>query len=393
MQKTRRTFQAGFLALTLVGVFVLAGNAERWCPFGGVEALHTYLSEGTMTCSLAVSNFYVLAGLLLVVLLLRRAFCSYICPIGTLTEWTGKLGPVLGIGPVQVPQKVDRLLSLLKYGVLALILYVTWNADELLFRTADPCYALISRHGEDITVWAYVVSAAILLGGLVTAVPFCRWLCPLAAVMSPFSRFGLMRIKHSEDVCIDCGQCSEACPMNIPVHHRKEVNVARCTTCMTCISVCPVAGEGGLTWGLPGNVGRPWPQATVVGILLAAMIVVVSASYAFPLPSFFKERGTAPAVTHALDLEVQGVACRGSSNLLWYFLSRDDFFEVPGYLKLETWPEPGTARVRIFYDPEKTDPGSIKEALITPYHDEHQDLERESPFTIEGYAPWDSGGT
>jgi len=389
MLTTRRIFQGAFLAFTLFGVFVLAGDAERWCPFGGVEALHTYITEGNMTCSLAVSNFYVLAGLLLVVLLVRRAFCSYICPIGTITEWFGKLGERLGLRPRHIPQGVECVLSLLKYGVLALILYVTWTADELLFRTADPCYALISRHGEDITIWAYIISGAILLGALVVTVPFCRWLCPLAAVMNPFSRFGLLRIKHSEDACNSCGLCTKACPMNIAVHEMKEVKAARCTSCMNCISACPVSEKDVLLWGPPRIVGRRWPQAAAAGILLTVMITVVGASYAFPLPSFFKERGQASAVTRTLDLKIKGLQCRGSATLLTYFLFRDDVFEVSGYLKLEAWPDSEEySKICIYYDPTMTNPESIKEAIVSPYHEEFQDYEHISPFEIEGYAPW-----
>jgi len=33
----RTWLQLWFLVLTLVGVFAFAGNAEAWCPFGGVE--------------------------------------------------------------------------------------------------------------------------------------------------------------------------------------------------------------------------------------------------------------------------------------------------------------------------------------------------------------------
>lgn len=388
MQATRRTIQAGFLALTLAGVFVFRANAERWCPFGGVEALKTYVVEGNMTCSLAVSNFYALAGLLAVVLVLRRAFCSHICPIGTITEWLGKLAARLGLKPRVVPARVDRVLSLLKYAALALIVWVTWRADELLFRAADPCYALLSRHGEDITFWAYVVSGGILVGALLTPVPFCRWLCPLAAVMNPLSRFGLARVIRDEDACVGCGKCRTACPMQIPVDDRTEVRDARCTTCLSCVSACPTRARGALSWGPPRRWARAWPQPVLAIILLAAVGVVVAAAYALPIASFVKTRGETPAEVETLDLRVQGVKCRGSSNLLYYFLTRDDVFEAPGYLKLETWPGAGFSRVRVTYDPAQSDPAAIREAIVMPVHEEMQNFERDSPFEIEGYAPW-----
>ena len=80
------------------------------------------------------------------------------------------------------------MLALLKYAVLAIILYATWSTGELLFRGYDPCYALISRHGEDITFWAYAVAGAIVVASLVIVVPFCRWFCPLAAGAQSSSR-------------------------------------------------------------------------------------------------------------------------------------------------------------------------------------------------------------
>ncbi|MFH1834469.1 MAG: 4Fe-4S binding protein [bacterium] len=392
MPTTRRIFQAGFLALTLVGVFVIAGNAERWCPFGGVEALYTYLGEGDMVCSLAVTNFFVLGGLLLVTLLLRRGFCSYVCPIGTITEWLGKLAVKLGIKPRNVPQVAENLLGLLKYGVLALILYVTWTAGELHFRVADPCYALISRHGEDITFWAYVVSGAILIGAFFLSVPFCRWLCPLAAVMNPLSRFGLMRIKRDEEICLDCGKCEKACPMNIPLANVREVKAARCTSCQTCISSCPTKGASALYWGIPGRSTRRWSQTAAAIVLLGTMVSIVGASQLFPLPSFIKKRGEEPAVTETVDLRIKGITCRGSSNLFTFFLFRDDVFSVPGYLRIEAWPGQGYAPVKVHYDPEVANPELIKEAIVTPYFDEFQGYDRMSPFEIEGYAPWGDGG-
>ncbi len=87
MSRTRRCVQFGFLLLVLVGVYVVGGNCERWCPFGGVEALYTYVHEGNMLCSLGTANFFMLGGVLLMTLLMRRAFCGYACPIGTISEW------------------------------------------------------------------------------------------------------------------------------------------------------------------------------------------------------------------------------------------------------------------------------------------------------------------
>ncbi len=390
MKTTRRILQLGFLVLTLVGVFVVRGNAERWCPFGGVEAIYTYATEGNMICSLGVSNFYILAAVLLVALLLRRAFCGYMCPIGTISEWLQAGAKWVGLNPARVPYALDRGLAKLKYLVLAIILYFTWTYGELEFRVADPCYALISRHGEDITFWAYVVAGAIVVGSLFVMVPFCRWLCPLAAVFHPFSRFGFTRITRDQEACIDCGECSAVCPMAIPVAELREVKAARCTSCLNCVDSCPVTESGAITWGPPRAFGRHWPHAALIAIMLLCVTGAVVAAYVFPIPSFVQVaegRGAPPAEAATLELQVYNLACRGNASLFAYFLERDDQGEVPGYLKIEAWPGPGAAEVHVTYDPAQANEAAIKEAITEPYYDLVADVWRPSPFEIVGYDP------
>lgn len=383
MKTTRRIIQFAFLALVVVGVFIYRGNAERWCPFGGVEALYTYFTEGNMLCSLGVSNFYILAAVLLITLIAKRAFCGYLCPIGTISEWLGAIGAKIGLRRKGVQAGVDRVLSLLKYGVLAVILYFTCQAAELIFRGFDPCYALLSRHGEDITFWAYVVAGAIVLGSFLVMMPFCRWLCPLAAVLNPFSRAALTRIHRNEEACISCGSCSTECPMDIPVDRVREVAHARCLSCLNCVAACPTSEAGAISWG-PG-IGRRkrWPQALLVVVLLGSVSAAVAAAYLVPIASFIKTRGEAPATTEAIELRVHDLTCRGRANLLVYFVERDDEFELPRYLKIEAWPGPGASRVRITFDPTQTDVAAIRDAIIEPYYDAVENIWRHSPFKIE----------
>jgi Pyruvate/2-oxoacid:ferredoxin oxidoreductase delta subunit len=386
MKRNRRIVQGAVLAFVLLGVFVWGGHCERWCPFGGVEALYTYAAEGNMLCSLGTSNFFILGGVVLATVLLRRAFCGYLCPIGTISEWTNALARRLHLASVRVPARMDRVLGLLKYGVLALILVWTYRAGELIFRAFDPCYALISRHGEDITVWAYVVAGAILVASLFLALPFCRWLCPLAAVLNGFSRFGLASIHRDPARCRDCGVCAKRCPMAIPVDQVDQVTASRCLSCLNCVEACrPSKGQPpALRWGL---LGQGWSQAALLLILIGCTSAAVAASYLFPLPSFVHRRGTAPAETGFLQWEVENLTCRGRGNLLVYFLERDDRFAIPGYYRLEAWPGPGLAHIRLYYDPALTDELAIQRAVTEPYYEAASNFWRQSPFHLVGYDP------
>ncbi len=424
MKTTRRVVQFGFLALTLVGVFVYRGNAERWCPFGGLEALYTYAAEGNLICSLAVSNFYILGGVIVMTLLLRRVFCGYMCPVGTISEWlqqwAGTLSrmlrrvwrglparastgwkPVPGkkeippqqtarIRSIATPYALDRGLSVLKYLVLGVVLYFTYKTSELVLRGYDPCYALISRHGEDITVWAYVIAGVVVIGSLVITLPFCRWLCPLAAVLNPFSRFALTRVKRDGDICLDCGQCVTACPMAIPLDQAEQVTVSRCLSCLSCVDECSARGSGAMSWGPPAWMGGRWSNVTLVAVLLSCTTAAVAASHWFPMPSFRKTRGEEPQVTATMELEITGLNCRGNANLLMYFLERDDEFELRGYLSLEAWPQPGIARAQVTHDPSVCNESAVRRAITEPYYDAVGALWRFSPFEIEGYDPLES---
>jgi ferredoxin len=338
-----------------------------------------------MLCSLGVSNFYILGGVLLITLLARRAFCGYMCPVGTLSEWLRSVGRFARLPELRVPRSVDRVLGLLKYPLLLVILYATWRASELVFRGFDPCYALISRHGADISFWAYVVAGAVAAVSLVTVMPFCRWFCPLAAVLSPFSRLGLARVKRDQQSCRDCGLCSRECPMAIPVHALSQVTESRCISCLNCLDACPQRKSSSLVWGPPRWLGRAWSQAALVAILLACTTGAVAAAYLVPLPSYVKSRGERPERTAAVGLKVDNLSCRGRANLLFWFLERDDMYALSGYVKLEAWPGPGFAAVRVTYDPSQADEQAVKRAITEPYFNLGEDFWRASPFTIEGY--------
>jgi ferredoxin len=389
VKRARRAVQLGFFALVLGGVFVVGADCERWCPFGGVEAVYTYASEGDMLCSLGTSNFFILGGVLAMTLLLRRAFCGYMCPLGAISEWLHDLSRRLGLPKVQVAHRLDRALALLKYVVLAVILTATWRAGELVFRGFDPCYALISRHGADITYWAYVIAGAIAVASLVMVIPFCRWLCPFAAVLNPLAKFGLTRVKRDEEICRACGLCSESCPAAIPVDRLEQVTSARCMSCMNCVDACPHNGtdRSALDWGPPKLIGHKWSQAALIAILLSCTTLAVGASYMFPVPSFVKNHGTPTDELSTVRLKVENLTCRGRANLFFYFLERDDMYEIPGYFKVEAWPGAGLAEVDVTYDPTVTDEDSIKRAITEPYYDAVADFWRSSPFRIEGYDP------
>lgn len=387
VKKARHFVQFTVFCTIIIAVFVVEGNAEKWCPFGGVEAIYTYIAEGNTPCSLGVSNFYILAAVLVTTLLVKRSFCGYLCPIGMLSETTRGCAAKLGIKPYRVSEKTDRFYSMGKYFFLAILLYFTYRSGELIFRGFDPCYALLSRHGEDITFWAYLVSAAILIASFFINMPFCRWICPLAAVLNPFSWFGVARIQRNEGNCTSCAKCSRVCPMSIPVHKVSHVTHARCISCFECIESCPE--KDALSWTTkPKNKKIPTWGILVVIFFFVTLAVVGDCLY--PIASFIKIKGEQPEKTAHILLPIENLTCRGRANLLTYYLHRDDMHQIKGYLKIEAWPGPGFAKTIITYNPSLVQEEEIKEAITEPYYDMEMKVWRNSPFKVQGYDPLDA---
>ena len=92
-----------------------------------------------------------------------------------------------------------------------------------------------------------------------------------------------------------------------------------------------------------------------------------------------------------LDVEhgdcIAEVVIRARRNTFVLRVQGDDMYAVSGYLKLEAWPAPDNARVRIIFDPSLADEQALKEAITEPYYDATANIWRSSPFQIEGYDP------
>ena len=72
---------------------------------------------------------------------------------------------------------------------------------------------------------------------------WCRYFCPMAALLGVTQKAGRFRITVKEDMCISCGMCSKYCEMGIDVRAYAQANEsftrASCVGCGLCAEVCP----------------------------------------------------------------------------------------------------------------------------------------------------------
>ena len=232
-------------------------GVERFCPFGGIETLWAVATRQSFTCATGPFNLSLMLALIALTLIARKAFCSWVCPVGTISEWLGMAGRKIRrwrgsrggkhLGFLSPTSRRDAPWRWLRLPILVLILLFTIGTGELIFRPYDPYYVLFSAHGHDVQAWSYILIGALLLAGIVLPMLWCRYLCPLGAVMDPLSRAGLLRLRRVWSVCTDCGKCDEACPHAIPVSEVTELTARNCTNCLECVDACPEAGALELT--------------------------------------------------------------------------------------------------------------------------------------------------
>lgn len=213
---------------------------EAFCPFGGAESLWGLLTTGQFSCALGPLNLSMFVGVIALALIAKKAFCGWACPIGFLGELCGKLGAKLTRGKLAPGERLDRILRLLRYVVLGVSLYYTYKLGELILRGYDPFYIIFSGFGHGTIGWvSYVVLVLLTVGALAIPMSFCRYLCPLGAVLDPFSRLGLIKVHRNTETCTACGHCQQACPHDIPVHALAKVKYRDCTNCLECLEICP----------------------------------------------------------------------------------------------------------------------------------------------------------
>ena len=224
-------------------------NFHAVCPFGAVESLGRLLFQGRFIPKTGGSNLWVLGGVLASTLLFGSFFCGWLCPLGSIQEWIGKIGKKLWpkLYNRVSGTKADRILGYLRYGVLIFVLVQTTRMVSLVFRSIDPYYALFHFWTGDVALTAFGVLAMVLVGSLFVHRPWCRWLCPFGAVLGLVQKLSPWKIRKGEDSCTACGLCSRACPMGIDVAKKEAVTDARCNRCGECLSKCRRSGALGFS--------------------------------------------------------------------------------------------------------------------------------------------------
>ncbi|MFN8588188.1 MAG: NAD(P)-binding domain-containing protein [Candidatus Eisenbacteria bacterium] len=197
----------------------------------------------------------------------KGAYCGWVCSCGALAETLGDAQRTrMPHGPLANRLNfVGQVLLAAAFALLALRI-VAWAAPgsgagawfALLFEGRGANGALVNPLS-----WKWTVD--VLLGGVIgvglyfrwSGRVWCRFACPLAALMHVYARFSRFAIVADKKKCISCNVCTSQCHQGIDVMafavRGEPMRDPQCVRCSACVAQCPT---GVLSFGRVDGEGR-----------------------------------------------------------------------------------------------------------------------------------------
>lgn len=292
IQPVRLLVQFGFLAVTLwIGIEFVSfvaqlergqiptvtrpGGVEAFLPIASLMSLKHWVLTGVFN-RIHPAGLVILLIILTMGLFLKKAFCSWVCPIGLFSEYLAKMHKLIFDRPRNLPRWLDYPLRSLKYLLLLFFfwaIFIEMNVAQLenfLYspynRVAD--IKMMKFFSEMSPLTARVLIGLVLMSILVRFF-WCRYLCPYGALLGALSWLSPFKIHRNASSCIDCKKCTKVCPANIQVHSARAVFSDECHACLQCVDACPVKDT--LYFSIShkrGRMARPILAALVVLLFL-----------------------------------------------------------------------------------------------------------------------------
>ncbi|WP_273509335.1 4Fe-4S binding protein [Planktotalea frisia] len=168
----------------------------------------------------------------------RGLFCGWLCPFGALQEFAHHIGRILRVPQIEPTAAWDDRLKWIKYIVLAGMVFLLFTAPARLDKAieVEPFKTAITTFF--IREWYYVAYAAgLLLLSMVLFKGFCRYVCPLGAVIAIG---GLLRGRKWIDRRDECGSPCQLCKVKCSygaIKKTGEIQYSECFQCLDCVTI------------------------------------------------------------------------------------------------------------------------------------------------------------
>jgi ferredoxin-type protein NapH len=198
----------------------------------------------------------------------NKGWCGLACPLGTIQDWITALRRRLGIRYGRYTLEQFRVLSQIKYILLALMLLIPlgigagWFSKDMgsPFCMICPGRMIIPTLTGKFDHWTVdfsttakmvmtslgmVVTGLFFVGAFVKKRFFC-FFCPMSALHYLISKPALLTLKKDGSKCTRCGDCYRVCDMEIKEIaddvSNPRIMMDDCTLCLKCVASCPEPG-------------------------------------------------------------------------------------------------------------------------------------------------------
>jgi polyferredoxin len=253
-------------------------GVEGFLPISSLMSLYYFFQTGEIHAA-HPAGLFILAAILIMSLVFGKIFCSWLCPIGFISEVLGDLGDKIFRRRLLLPKTLDWPLRFVKYLLLGFFVYIIFfTMTKLALQTfLDSPYNLTADikmyyFFAEITPFALTVIVALVLLSILIRGFWCRYLCPYGALLGILSLLSPQKIKRNSTTCIDCGKCAKVCPSLIKVDKISTVWSDECTSCLACVDACPVAD----TLEVKSLVARRRVSKRLVAVITIGIFIVVT---------------------------------------------------------------------------------------------------------------------
>lgn len=213
------------------------------CPVG---SLQNVLISATGSAGHLIA-YVQLGAVVLVTLLVGRVFCGWACPLGAVQFFLFRKEQGRKGGRVQIPREYHRILRWSRYGVLVAVIALAIMTGQPVFQDIDPFRTLFNldfRWGVPLLFLLVVLAVSVVIG-----FPFCKYVCPLGALLSLLQPLSLFKLRFTTS-CTNCRLCSTAACDYFAIESGSRgltINETECVRCGECLSRCPTSAIR-LTW-------------------------------------------------------------------------------------------------------------------------------------------------
>jgi polyferredoxin len=206
---------------TLLGFLIFA-------PIAPYQFQQVLLGQGRqLGVPLEVVLFFLIL-FIAITLLVGRAYCSSVCPIGAIQELLSRFpGP-----KISIPWKREVLIiHVIISGIITII-------PLILVTNRSKCMGIGPFFQLEFTSIYFWFFALVMVIGIAIYRPFCRFVCPYGLLLTAASYFSIFRLTRT-NTCIKCKKCENVCPVGEAF---ADSNKSECFLCGRCTKVCPVEG-------------------------------------------------------------------------------------------------------------------------------------------------------